>query len=104
MRALFDLIRDINRLINEKMISWKALSEARELLDEVGTILGIDFSSAGKKQPEEEMSKEYMLIEILADIRQNLREKKEWALADEIRDRMKKLDIVPEDAKVGAGK
>jgi cysteinyl-tRNA synthetase len=103
LRAVFYLIRDINRLINEKTISRKALSDAMELLDELGAILGIGFSSAGKKHVEEEVSKEDMLIEILADIRQNLREKKDWALADEIRNRMKKLDIVLEDAKVGIG-
>jgi cysteinyl-tRNA synthetase len=50
------------------------------------------------------MSNEYMLIEILSDIRQNFREKEDWALADEIRNRMKKLDIVLEDVKVGIGK
>jgi cysteinyl-tRNA synthetase len=104
MRALFDFVRDINRLINEKTISRKALSEARELLDEFGSILGICFSSAGKKHAEVEVSKEDLLIELLADIRQKLRERKDWALADEIRDRMKKLDIVLEDAKVGIGK
>jgi cysteinyl-tRNA synthetase len=104
LRALFDFVRDINRLINEKTISRKALSEARELLDEFGSILGICFSSAGKKHAEVEVSKEDLLIELLADIRQKLRERKDWALADEIRDRMKKLDIVLEDAKVGIGK
>jgi cysteinyl-tRNA synthetase len=62
------------------------------------------FSSAGKKHAEVEVSKEDLLIELLADIRQKLRERKDWALADEIRDRMKKLDIVLEDAKVGIGK
>jgi cysteinyl-tRNA synthetase len=33
-----------------------------------------------------------------------LREKKEWQLADEIRARLNKLDIVVEDAKAGGGK
>ena len=101
LRAVFDLVRDINRLISEKTISRKALSEAREVLDEFGSILGIRFSSDGKKQAKDDVSKEDLFIELLADVRQKLREKKDWALADEIRDRLKKLDIVLEDAKVG---
>jgi cysteinyl-tRNA synthetase len=101
LRAVFDLVRDINRLINEKTVSWKALSQAREALDEFGSILGIRFSSDGKKQAKNNVGKEDLFIELLADIRQRLREKKEWALADEIRDRLRKLDIVLEDAKVG---
>ena len=38
------------------------------------------------------------------EIRQKLREKKEWQLADEIRDRLNELNIVVEDAKASGGK
>jgi cysteinyl-tRNA synthetase len=40
----------------------------------------------------------------LIDVRQKLRDKKDWALADLIRDRMKESNIILEDAKASGGK
>ena len=40
----------------------------------------------------------------MIEIWQKLREKKEWQLADEIRDRLNALNIVVEDAKASGGK
>ena len=37
----------------------------------------------------------------MIEIRQKLREKKDWELADQIRNRMKELNVVLEDAKEG---
>jgi cysteinyl-tRNA synthetase len=44
------------------------------------------------------------LIELLMDMRQKLREKKDWGLADEIRNKLSEQGIVLEDAKSGSGK
>jgi cysteinyl-tRNA synthetase len=52
--------------------------------------------SAGK---EEDMTRD--LIKLMIEIRQKLREKKDWELADQIRNRMKELNVVLEDAKEG---
>jgi cysteinyl-tRNA synthetase len=40
----------------------------------------------------------------LIAVRHKLREKKDWALADEIRNRLSELDVVLEDAKTGVEK
>jgi cysteinyl-tRNA synthetase len=97
-------VRVVNRRINEKSISRNALIDASKLLDEFGQILGISFSFAKSKHPENSDDKIGKLIELLIDVRQKLREKKDWALADEIRNRLSELGIILEDAKTGNGK
>jgi cysteinyl-tRNA synthetase len=104
LRAVFDLVREVNRRINEKTISRKALQDVSEQLREFGKILGLSFYAAGKKSADKADAVTDNLIEILIEVRQKLREKKEWHLADEIRSRLNELDIVIEDAKDGGGK
>jgi len=102
LKAVFDLVREVNRRINEKTISRKGLQDASKQLREFGEILGLGFYAAGKKPAENAITDN--LIELLIEMRQKLREKKEWQLADEIRARLSELDIVLEDAKNGGGK
>jgi len=104
LRAVFDLVREVNRRINEKTISRKGLQDVGEQLREFGEIFGISFYAAGKKPAEKSEDVTANLIELLIEMRQKLREKKEWQLADEIRARLNELDIVVEDAKAGGGK
>ena len=103
LRAVFDLVRAVNRRINEKSISRNALIDAGKLLDEFGQILGISFSSTKSKNLENSDDKTGKLIELLIAVRHKLRENKDWALADEIRNRLSELDVVLEDAKTGGG-
>jgi len=98
LRAVFDLVRGVNRRINEKSISQKGLQDASEQLREFGEILGLSFCEAGKRPAEKTDAITGNLIELLIETRQKLREKKEWQLADEIRARLRELDIVIEDA------
>ncbi|HNZ05324.1 MAG TPA: hypothetical protein PKL01_02560, partial [Methanothrix soehngenii] len=98
LRTVFDLIRDINRRINEERISQKGLKEAREFLIEAGEVLGLSiFSPAGAAQKKPEADAAEKLAELLIITRQKLREKKDWQLADEIRSRMNMLGISVED-------
>lgn len=103
LRAVFDLVRDVNRRINEKTVSKKALKDTKQLLEEFGGVLGISLSSGpeSSRGKEEDIARD--LIELLIEIRQKLREKKDWELADQIRKRMKELNVVLEDAD-GGGK
>jgi cysteinyl-tRNA synthetase len=96
LRAVFDMVRDVNRRINEKTISQKGLQDASDLLREFGEILGISFYSKGKKPEEKAITDN--LIDLLAATRQKLREKKDWQLADEIRNNLNELNIVLEDS------
>ncbi len=104
LRAVFELVRDVNRRINEKSISRKTLQDVKQLLAEFGEVLGIDFSAGKKEAAGDEGELAVCLIELLIEMRQKLRDKRDWELADEIRDRMKDLNIVLEDAKAGGGK
>jgi len=95
------------RNLNERSISKEGLIEARQLLDDFGRILGISFSVAQAGQSEKSgnsVDRASSLIELLIDVRQKLREKKDWALADEIRNRLNEKGIVLEDAKAGGGR
>jgi cysteinyl-tRNA synthetase len=98
LRAVFDMVREVNRRINEKTISQKGLQDASLQLREFGEILGLGFHAAGKKPAEKAEDVASNLIELLTKTRQKLREKKEWQLADEIRARLNELNIVIEDA------
>ncbi|NMB84751.1 MAG: cysteine--tRNA ligase [Methanothrix sp.] len=106
LRVIFELVRDINRRINEKAISKEALLHVRAFLEEAGEILGISFLGAEKEAKGEagEADLTGNLIDLLIDVRQKLREKKDWQLADEIRARMNELGIVLEDAKAGGNR
>jgi cysteinyl-tRNA synthetase len=107
IKAVFELVREVNRRINERSISKESLNEAGQLLDDFGQILGISFSPAKGGQSKSSGNNQDLtgnLIELLIDIRQKLRDKKDWALADEIRNRLNEQGIVLEDAKSDGGR
>lgn len=92
LSALFNFIRDINKGINKEDISKDVFKEIKNLLNELGNILGLKFSvesSKGDSQDE--------LINILVDVREKLRENKNYELADEIRSRLGDIGINLED-------
>ena len=91
LSALFNLIRDINKGINEEKISKKVFKEIKNLLNEFGDILGLAFSVESVKSDSDE------LVNILVDVREKLREKKNYELSDEIRSRLKDAGVNLED-------
>jgi cysteinyl-tRNA synthetase len=91
--TIFDIIREVNRDINNSNISKNALTKLKALIIEFGIVLGFDFSL--KNENEQDLQDD--LIELLKDVRGKLRDKKEWKLSDEIRSRLKELDIIIED-------
>ena len=92
LSALFNFTRDINKGINERDISKNVLKEIKQLFNELGYILGIAFLVKSKKEgPSTE------LINILVDVREKLRLKKEYELSDEIRSRLRDIGINLED-------
>ena len=91
LSALFNLIRDVNKGINEEKISKKVFKEIKKLLNEFGDILGLTFSVKSTKSDSEE------LVNILVDVREKLRQKKDYELSDEIRSRLSDAGINLED-------
>jgi len=98
LRAVFELVREVNRRINEKSITQKGLHEAKDLLAELGDIFGLHFSARDNRAAKTEEDITSSLIALLIFARQKLRENKQWQLADEIRSRMGELGIGIEDA------
>ncbi len=97
MSKLIEFSKKINKkLDNEKTI----LEEAASTLKELGKILGLKLekkkpgSSKDKRGPED-------FIELLLDIREELREKGEYESADNIRDRLSEMDVEVEDTDQG---
>ena len=93
LAAVFSLARDINRGREE----GKVLSNAQECLRELTTVLGLRLEpeDTGAEQPASPF------LELLAEVRQELRASKQFALADHIRSRLQELGVSLEDTPEG---
>lgn len=94
--ALFDLGRTINRFAASGMRSPDLL-RARETLRELASVLGIDLSSVR----EADTLAAAPFIELLINVREELRAGKQWAQADQIRHGLEKRGIILEDGSSG---
>jgi len=92
LSSIFDFIRTVNREIIELNISKKSLTAIKDFIIESGNILGFDFSF---KEVQNDLAED--LIKILIEVRDKLRQKKDWELADKIRSNLRDLDIILED-------
>jgi cysteinyl-tRNA synthetase len=92
---LFELVRAINQG-RDAGLSQSSLQPAQQVLRRLAGVLGLDLD----KQPDAgRQAKPF--IELLAEIRDELRQASQWALADRIRERLAELGIVLEDGKGG---
>ena len=96
LSTLFELARTINRE-EDAGAPTSAVSYAQATLKRLAGVLGLTLKSAeiagqGDIAP---------LMEILLDVRRQLRERKQWDLADEVRDRLEKLGLRLEDTPSG---
>jgi cysteinyl-tRNA synthetase len=95
--ALFDLGRAINRARGERQPA-AAIEPARGKLVELAAVLGLELETAeaagiGDAAP---------FIDLLVEVRNELRAAKQWALSDRIRDGLSALGIVVEDTATGS--
>lgn len=93
LASLFDLAREINRGNEEKLDT----SDGRESLRGLASILGIDL---GTTEATSVLSSD-PFVDLLVQTREDLRSAKQYELADQIRDNMKKLGIELEDTSQG---
>jgi cysteinyl-tRNA synthetase len=93
---LFDLSKDVNILLNSgQAVSQETLQAIDDLYRELGgEILGIIPDSLTEETVE---GLDEALVELLLEIRTQAREAKQWAQADQIRDRLAELGVVLED-------
>ncbi len=94
---LFDLVRAINQG-RDMELAADELSGAQELLLELTGVLGLQLD----KHPETEAGEAAPFIDLLLEVRQELRTQKLWALSDQIRDQLADLNVVIEDSREGA--
>jgi cysteinyl-tRNA synthetase len=92
---LFELVRAINQA-RDAGASSEALGQAQQTLLTLTGILGLQLerpsAMAGEATP---------FIDLLVELRTDLRKQKLWSLSDLIRDRLKELGVVIEDTKEG---
>ncbi|MFX0093527.1 MAG: cysteine--tRNA ligase [Candidatus Hodarchaeota archaeon] len=94
--ALFELLKEINPVIRgEEPIKQEVLNHGFQMFLKLGWVLGLfqEFTAS----PEEDSSFVNDLMDLILEIRQNARTKKDWATADRIRDRLKELGVIIED-------
>jgi cysteinyl-tRNA synthetase len=92
MAVLFDLARAINRAQEEK----QDVSQARSTLAELAGVLGFTL-----EEPTKPVLAAEPFIELLISLRNDLRQAKQWQLADKIRDQLAASGIALEDTPKG---
>lgn len=95
LSAIYELVRGINQA-RDAGASQQELGVAQDKLREIAGVLGLRLT--GPRGLESQASE---LVELLLEIREELRESEHWALADRIRDRLSEQGIVLEDGKQG---
>lgn len=92
---IFDFVKEINQARDEGADS-ASLEKAQEVLKELTGVLGLDL-----ELPEIQEGAAGEFIELLIDVRARLREEKNWALSDLIRDQLDELGVLLEDTPQG---
>ena len=89
---LFEVIRNINRQLQDNNLTKSSVTEVKAILEDWEQILGINLFP-----PLQEHDKSGDVLEILLEVRDELREKKDWELSDKIRSRLNDLGFELED-------
>jgi cysteinyl-tRNA synthetase len=93
--VLFDLAREINR----GREAGRRIASAQQELRDLGGILGITFRECDAPGPGQLAAKPF--IDMLVQTRTDLRQAKQYALADQIRDQLAQLGVILEDTPQG---
>lgn len=92
--ALFELAGDTNRLVAGAGSKGRSgLIQARDTLTRLAGVLGLTLETE-ERQTDDLVPQ---LLQILIGLRQEARERRDWALADRLRDQLKEIGIVLED-------
>ena len=94
--VLFDLVRDLNRRIDERTLSTADAQRAAAGLRDLDRVLGV-------MEPDDGADGDAPSAEVtsLLDERVRARRTKDWARADSLRDQLAGLGIVVEDTRDG---
>jgi cysteinyl-tRNA synthetase len=91
--VLFEVIKNINRQLRDNILTRSSIIRIKVLFEDWGDILGINFFPPTKEQNINDD-----VLDILLEVREQLREKKEWELSDKIRSRLNDIGFELEDS------
>lgn len=92
---LFDLVRAVNQA-RDRGVDDETLTIGQDVLRELTAILGLTLD-----QPEKATGEVAPFVDLLLEVRGELRAQKLWAFSDQIRDQLLELDVVLEDGPGG---
>jgi cysteinyl-tRNA synthetase len=95
LAQFFELVRVINQTRADGATDVE-LKTAQDTLLELTGVLGLTL-----QQEKQTGQKADSFVDLLIEIRKDLRENKQWALSDKVRDRLVELGVVLEDGKGG---
>jgi cysteinyl-tRNA synthetase len=96
LAALFGLVRDINAA-RQAGVGGEPFDESRAEFQTMAGVLGLRL-----EPPKAAVQPAAPFIELLLQIRADLRKARQWALADKVRDELNKLGVVVEDSPQGS--
>lgn len=94
LAALFDFVREVNKLLDDNVLSKEEAEEVHELMMRFDKVLGVIGEIKGK----EKLPKE---AEELICKREEARKAKDWEAADKIREQLRSMGIIIEDTSQG---
>ena len=98
--AIFTLVSEVNRSLSAfNKAEAPALAQAYQVLTETCEVLGIYNLNAQDSSNVEQLDQ---LVDLLLEIRQDARSRKDWETSDKIRDKLKELNIEIQDTREGA--
>ncbi len=95
MAAIFELVKQINQARGEGATQAQ-LEPAQAMFNELTGVLGLQLQELSGAQTSADP-----FIDLLVEVRNELRAQKNWALSDKIRDELKALGVILEDSKDG---
>jgi cysteinyl-tRNA synthetase len=94
LAALFDFVREVNKLMDDNTLSKEEAEEAYKMMMKFDKVLGV----IGEIKREEKLPKE---AEELIHKREEARRAKDWETADKIREQLRSMGVVIEDTMQG---
>ena len=100
LATMFELVRAINTA-RTAGVGGPFYNAAQKTLVELGNVLGITLDVVSATVESTGGAAAQPFVDLLVQVRTDLRTAKQWALADQIRDQLQELQVVIEDSAAG---